>query len=249
VSAWLDPLRAALEAAQETIVFFFRDDDAGWGDDRLHALLDVYEAAGAPLDLAAIPCALSPPLARRLGARRRAAPELFRIHQHGLAHRNHEPVGHKSEFGPSRPAELQLADVLRGRELLLARLDEEPEPIFTPPWNRCTAETAHAVRTAGLRVLSRESRAEPLRVEAVQELPVSVDWVRRRAGLRASRRELGAALAQAVRAGEPTGVMLHHAVMDEADRGAIAELLAVLASSANVRVGPMRELAAEGAPA
>jgi hypothetical protein len=245
VSAWLDPLRAALEAAQETVVFFFRDDDAGWGDDRLHALLDVYEAAGAPLDLAAIPCALSPPLARRLAARRRAAPELFRIHQHGLAHRNHEPVGRKSEFGPSRPAELQLADVLRGRELLLARLDEEPEPIFTPPWNRCTAETAHAVRTAGLRVLSRESRAEPLRAEAVHELPVSVDWMRQGAGSP----ELGAALARAVRAGEPTGVMLHHAVMHEGDRGAIAELLAVLASSSNVRVGPMRELAAEGAPA
>src|SRR5205823_3060705 len=36
---WLDPLRAALDDAVEPVAFFFRDDDAGWGDGRLLLLL------------------------------------------------------------------------------------------------------------------------------------------------------------------------------------------------------------------
>lgn len=249
MSAWLDPLRGALEDAPGTVLFFFRDDDAGWEDDRLYRLLDVFAAAEAPIDLAAIPCAVSRTLARSLERRRRAAAGLLGIHQHGYAHRNHEPVGRKSEFGPSRSAEAQLADVLRGRHLLRERLEAEPDPIFTPPWNRCTADTARAVRTAGLRVLSRESRAEPLGVEAVHELPVAIDWVRQRGGVRISRLELGAHLAVTVRRGEPTGVMLHHAVMDEGDRAAVAALLGVLAASPNVRLSTMLELTAEQVPA
>jgi peptidoglycan/xylan/chitin deacetylase (PgdA/CDA1 family) len=237
VSAWLDPLRAALDAASSEVAFFFRDDDAGWRDDRLHRLLDVFEAAGAPIDVAAIPSALAPERARRLAGRCRAVPELIRVHQHGLAHTNHEPVGRKSEFGPSRRAHEQLADVLLGRRLLLDRIGEV-EPIFTPPWNRCTRDTARAVRHAGLGVLSRDSSAEPFHLEGVRELPVSVDWVR------LDRAELGCRLAAAVRRGKPTGVMLHHAVMDGEDREGVARLLALVQGSSAVRLATMSDLAA-----
>jgi hypothetical protein len=242
MSAWLNPLRSALEDVSGPVPFFFRDDDAGWGDDRLQQLLDVFEDAGAPIDLAAIPTAVSPAFARILARRRRAAPGLVRIHQHGLAHTNHEPTGRKSEFGPSRPAHLQLSDVLRGHRLLLERLDGELDPIFTPPWNRCTAETVRAVADAGLAVLSRESRAEPLGVDGVCELPVSVDWLQR-GGVRLTRPELGTALATAARSGKPTGVMLHHAVMDADDRRGVAQLLAMLTTMPSVRLATISELA------
>jgi hypothetical protein len=240
MTGWLDSLVAELDEASEPVVFFFRDDDAGWRDDLLVALLDVFEHAGAQVDVAAIPTAVSPLLGRILGERQGTV----RVHQHGLAHVNHEPAGRKCEFGPARQADVQLADILAGRRLLLDRLEAEPDPIFTPPWNRCTADTARAVRDAGLEVLSRESRAEPLHVNGVCELPVSVDWVRP-----APRAALGEALAAAARDDRPVGVMLHHAVMDGEQRGGVAELLDVLGSSSTARLAGMSEIARAGVSA
>src|SRR6185503_12729760 len=112
----------------------------------------------------------------------------------------------------------------------------ELAPIFTPPWNRCTRDTARAVRAAGLAVLSRESRAEPIRCAGVGELPVSVDWLRQRHGVRVTRAELCHALAAGARAGRPAGVMLHHAVMDDEDREGVAQLLALLGASPGAHV-------------
>jgi predicted glycosyltransferase len=230
---WLEPLRVALDEAPEPVEFFFRDDDAGWGDERLQLLLDVFGDASVDVDVAAIPAALSPGLAEVLLAR-----DCAHVHQHGFAHANHEVVGRKCEFGPSRPAHLQRADIVEGQRLLREQLGDAVEPFFTPPWNRCTAVTARAVREAGLEVLSRESRAEPFGLAGLRELPVSVDWVRP-----ATRAELGEMLAGAARAGEPVGVMLHHAVMDGEQRRAVAELLRMLEATPSARLATMAELA------
>jgi len=249
MSAWLESVRRALATAAEPVPCFFRDDDAGWGDDGLHRLLDVFEEAAAPIDLAVIPRAVTPELAAALDRRRRAAPELVRVHQHGLAHENHEQAGRKCEFGVSRSYEQQLDDIVTGQRMLRDLFDVEPDSIFTPPWNRCTADTARAVQTAGIEVLSRESRAEPLGVSGVLELPVSVDWMRERDGARITPAEIGGAIADAVTEGAPVGVMLHHAVMSAGDRGLVGELLALLQSSAAVRLATMRQLARTEVPA
>ena len=50
--------------------------------------------------------------------------------------------GRKCEFGESRSRELQHADIAAGKELLSDLLGPITDPIFTPPWNRCTASTA-----------------------------------------------------------------------------------------------------------
>ncbi len=100
------------------------------------------------------------------------------------------------------------------------------------------------MRAAGLAVLSRESRAEPFRCDGVGELPVSVDWLRQRRGVRVTRAELGTALAAAAQADGPSGVMLHHAVMDRDDREGVADLLALLVSSPSVRLANMPVAAA-----
>src|SRR3954449_2685447 len=81
---WLRPVVDALDAAiapPVPVPFFFRDDDAGWGDARLVALLDVFEARATGIDLAVIPRELDASLARELVARAGV-----RLHQHGLAH-------------------------------------------------------------------------------------------------------------------------------------------------------------------
>src|SRR3954451_2479465 len=112
---WLDPLRARLDAADEAVTFFFRDDDAGWADERLFELMELFEQRRLPLDLAAIPCALSAPLAAELRALHRDSEGRLGLHQHGFAHVNHEREGRKQEFGPARSPGEQRDDIANGR--------------------------------------------------------------------------------------------------------------------------------------
>jgi hypothetical protein len=242
VSGWLAPLEAALASVGKPVTWFFRDDDAGWDDDGLLRLLDDFAAASAPVDVAVIPAALEPRLARQLSLR--AALQPLALHQHGYSHVNHESAGRKCEFGPARAYEQQRADVARGRLRLQSLLDVEPVPIFTPPWNRCTSATGQALLEHGFAVLSRESRAPALDLDGLTELPVALDWARPRTPA-----ELGMELARLAAAGGPVGVMLHHAVMDAASRQAVGQLLALLGHDEGARVTAMSELATAGAAA
>ena len=223
-------MRAALDAAGGPINVFFRDDDAGWSDDRLCGLLDRFLEYALPLDLAVIPAALRAPLAGEL---RERAGEGLSVHQHGFAHVNHEPDGRKYEFGPSRSRAQQRRDIEAGRALLEDRLGGLLVPIFSPPWNRCTAETGECLAELGFRVLSREARAEPLGVPGLRELPVSFDFVR------LAPDDLARRFATA---SPPIGVMFHHAEMDEAEMARAGELLALLAGHPRVVARPMMAL-------
>jgi hypothetical protein len=244
VTGWLEPLREALDLAARPVPVFFRDDDAGWRDDRLFPLLDLFAQRALPLDLAVIPAFLRPMLARELVRRADAPGRGLRLHQHGYAHRNHEPEGRSCEFGPARDRAAQLHDLERGRRRLERQLGGWLEPIFTPPWNRCTDDTGECLVELGILVLSREWRALPLGVPGLFELPVSVDWFARRKGQPLTRVELGLALAGAAASSRPLGVMFHHAVMDEDERAAAAELLDLLAEHPLAHPQPMLELAA-----
>jgi hypothetical protein len=223
--------------------FFFRDDDAGWCDERLFALLDLFGCHSLPLDVAAIPRAMTTTLASELGARIAAAPETVAVHQHGFAHLNHEAEGRKCEFGPSRPRELQRLDVESGRRLLAEVYGLAVSDVFTPPWNRCTEATGEALRAAGFRVLSRDATARPLGVEGLSELPVRVDWFARRKGVRLNPEELGTLLAEAAcDTASPVGVMFHHELMDDGELSRAGELLALLASHPSARCRLMSAL-------
>jgi len=225
---WLRPVERALAAAAPAR-FFFRDDDAGWGDERLLALLDVFDAHAAWVDLAVIPRALDAGLARELLARERVG-----LHQHGLAHANHEPEGRRRcEFGLARPEAAQRADILEGRERLRELLGDRLDPVFTPPWNRCTLDTARCLADLGFRVLSRESREERFDLPGLDEVPVCVDWVRLGPDQVAER------IAAAIGSGARAGVMLHHAVMDDASMRRVGDLLALLGSSERAQPGPL----------
>jgi hypothetical protein len=147
------------------------------------------------------------------------------VHQHGLAHANHETEGRKHEFGPCRSREDQLRDIEAGRRVLAESLGPLVQPIFTPPWNRCTRDTALCLVELGFEVLSRESRAEPFGVAGLRELPVSLDFVR------LAPDELARRFAAAR---PPIGVMFHHAEMDGGELDRAEELLALLASHERV---------------
>jgi peptidoglycan/xylan/chitin deacetylase (PgdA/CDA1 family) len=237
--SWLEPVRAALDEGPCTV--FFRDDDAGWGDERLWSLLDLFDRRSLPVDVAVIPAALHPALAAELTVRARVG--LVRLHQHGWAHVNHEPVGRKCEFGPSRGYAAQAADIARGQAVLRDAFGDLLDPVFTPPWNRCTSDTAAALADNGVAVLSRDSTAAPL-PPLVPEVPITVDWFGSRKGVRWTPYELADRLATAVRSGRPVGIMLHHAVTDSGELAAIGALLALLAIHPHTRAIPLTTLAA-----
>ena len=227
---WLDPVRAAIVASPAPVEVFFRDDDAGWASDRLHALLDRFEHHELPVDLAVIPAVLDEALAAEL--RVRADTQRLGLHQHGFAHRNHEPDGRKYEFGPHRAPEQQRRDIEAGAARLADLLGDLVQPIFTPPWNRCTVDTGRCLAELGFRVLSRESRAEPLDVAGLDEVPIRIDFVKPD---RAER------LATAVTEGGPIGVMFHHAVDDLT---AVDDLLALVATHPRIKARTILDIAA-----
>jgi hypothetical protein len=229
MTGWLAPVVEALETVADPCPFFFRDDDAGWDDAALLALLDEFEAAGVAVDVAAIPLALSPAGATHVVTRLDSC--LVHVHQHGYAHVDHERGGRKCEFGVSRSVAEQTADVRHGRTRLEDVLGREIDPIFTPPWNRCSSATADAIMAAGHRVLSRDHTAGRLDRPALAEVPVTVDWSARLRGVPVMANERGRAIASGVLAGGPVGVMLHHALIDAAERAEVRRLLDLVATS------------------
>ena len=240
---WLSPVRSVLDSAHEPVQFFFRDDDAGWDDARLYALLDCFLQRGIALDLAVIPTALGTSLASNLRTCVAASDIRLGLHQHGYSHTNHEAQGRKHEFGPSRSREQQYQDLRIGQQRLQDLLGVRPDPIFTPPWNRCTEQTADCLSELGWRILSRDSSARPLDGGGVLELPVRVDWLRKRQGVRIGQTALGAWIAQTVTESPVVGIMLHHAIMDENALDCLCTLLDFLNAHPQAQCRLMRDVA------
>lgn len=239
--SWLDPVRAALDAVVEPRPVFFRDDDAGWADDRLFALLDLFLPHEIAVDVAVIPSELTDTLARRL--RQRALGGSARLHQHGYAHVNHEVSGRKYEFGHARGRSDWETDVIRGQALMTDALGDLVEPVFTPPWNRCQPGLGEILLRHGFDVLSCDVTATAQAATGLTEVPVRVDWFGHRKGVRWSRPELADRIATCVMAGGSVGVMLHHAITDETERAGIRDLLALVAAHPGARTTTIREVA------
>jgi hypothetical protein len=221
-------LLLSLAERGQPIDVFFRDDDAGWEDERLLELIGRFAEHGLPLDLAVIPAELTEPLAAALTKRHAG------LHQHGFAHTNHQLEGRKCEFGPARDRAAQRGDIQAGQERLRALLGDRLDPFFTPPWNRCTHDTGEVLVELGFTLLSREHKAEPLNL--LPELPVHLDVAR------LSPQELDTRFAAHVKGGGPIGVMFHHGVMEPDDMRRASELLALLAGHENVVARSMAEL-------
>lgn len=229
MSTWLEPLREVLAQGRRPVRFFFRDDDAGWCGERLRMLLDQFAALAVPLDLAIIPDAMDMPLAVDLVHRAERSAGCLGLHQHGYSHVNHEASGRKCEFGPSRTREQQFEDLERGKQILQEHLGAWFDPIFTPPWNRCTDATVACLKDLGFRALSRDLAAAPLVSATVSEVPVSINWARYyKDGVDTAAQRLGIDLARQATEAGVVGIMLHHEVMDAGERATLAELLELL---------------------
>jgi predicted deacetylase len=242
----IDTVHAALDAAPARVRLFLRDDDGGWDDARLFALLDATEHAGVPIDLAMIPCATRPALASSLATR---APRLVGLHQHGFAHANHETTERNCEFGAARGLPAQRDDLIAGRDHLHTLFGARLDPIFTPPWNRCSANTPALLAELGYTALSRDRGAGVQ--SALPELAVDLDWSKQlRLAAQQGQSEALPRIAHAVArciaehgAHSPIGVMLHHADMQPGHLAPLEQLLRAMNAHPKARWQPMRELA------
>lgn len=236
MTRWLEPVRAALDACERPVACFVRDDDGGWADDRLIAMLDVFERHAVPIDVAVIPDALTPALAARLAARSTGgAGGVLHLHQHGRAHTNHEPPDRRAcEFGAARSIHELRADVSAGFERLQSLLADAFEPVFTPPWNRCVDALGGILADVGHRVLSRDHTAGTVGHPRVAEVPVNVDWFGSTKGERWTREQLGERIALRIAGGGPLGLMLHHGVTDDDELADVESVVSLLAGHAAV---------------
>jgi len=219
---------------------FFRDDDAGWSDHRLQDLGDLTYSLRIPLDLAVIPSEINPSTCDVINGLRSKQESSFQIHQHGYSHINHELDGRKCEFGLSRSYEDQYKDIAAGRNRLIAAFGDSVEPIFTPPWNRCTHDTVAALRKLGIRVLSRINGSTSLIFdEMVCPLDVHVDWFKRRKGQRLNWPDFCTYASKQFSKYDTVGIMLHHQEMDNVELERFTEFVMMLKESPKISFNSM----------
>ncbi len=238
----LDAMLADTQAGGRPLAGFVRDDDAGWADDSLQALLVVVVSADVPIDLAAIPAAIGDRAADVLERWLAAAPGRVALHQHGYRHVDHQLSGRRCEFGEPRSVSEQARDLEAGWQLLQQRFGARVQPIFTPPWNRCAAATPAILARLGFRALSRDTSA-PLQ-DDLPEIRVVVDWSRhyREGGLAAATRACATGIRAARSRGRPFGLMLHHAAMSPCERSGLGRVLRRLRGHPALHWRPMAAL-------
>jgi arsenate reductase-like glutaredoxin family protein len=230
VASWLNEIINTLDQAQSPVQIFFRDDDAGWENDKLFCLLDSFAQTNMPIDVAVIPENLDAELSSELLSRWQRNKRLLGLHQHGFSHANHELNGRKCEFGSIRLKSQQKDDIAKGRDRLQANFGEAVDPFFTPPWNRCTQDTVECLEELNFKILSRDFTATKLASSNLQQIPVHIDWSKFIKQSTKPFSELGQAIVQNLTSNKITGIMLHHADMDSRDLESLAEMLTMLSN-------------------
>ena len=221
---------------------FFRADDIVEPEEALKKLMSLFARHRAPLALAVVPAKLPMPYWRALEAMAAGAPALWCWHQHGWRHVNHERRGKKQEFGPARSQTELVTDLDWGREWLQAVMGLAFTPIFTPPWNRCSARTLELLKSRAYLAVSRSAGSQPPPPQGLPDIDVNIDLHTRREkdprqGWQNLLQEMTAAAEQGL-----WGVMIHHRRMNTAAFEFLDSLLAALAADPRVDLVGMPEL-------
>lgn len=230
----LEQLARQLDASPESRQVFFRNDDGGWADARLHSLCDCFQRLEVPLDIAVIPKALTSRSINMLKSLTSNNASQFHLHQHGYAHVNHQSEGRSCEFGSDRSLQHQFDDIAHGQRIMQDNFQEKAEPIFTPPWNRCTSDTPEVLQELGFSLLSRITRSETIGGR-INELSVSVDWLKKKKGVQLSQDDIIRLTSKEIEENKHyIGIMLHHEHMDQSSREQLSLLVDVLKKSNKV---------------
>jgi len=236
--------------AGRSVEFWWRDDDATRSVPALERLLALASRSAVPLALAVVPEAAQGAWLGELGPG-------SSLLQHGFDHRSRASGDEKkTEFPAAEPPASALARLASGREKLSALGGSRALGVLAPPWNRVAHELLPRLPEAGLRGLSRygarrSARAAP----GILEINTHVDLVAWKAGrgfigedaaLELARRHLAARRAGEADPREPTGLLTHHAVHDEAAWEFLERFFEVTRREPGVRWRDAAELFAGG---
>src|SRR5271167_4825577 len=211
--------------AGRVATLWWRDDDAATASSRLDRLVSI--AGDIPISLAVIPAAADPGLAAWLTQPSRSPPAgCLAVLQHGWCHTNHAVEGKKSEFPPERPRHAVASDLVAGRARLTALFGARALAVLAPPWNRFDPCFLPLLPDCGLSAISRvKPRRTPWPAPGITVVNVHIDlvaWPENRgfigeeAALGGIVEHLHARRLAEVDAQEPTGILTHHLVQDEA---------------------------------
>ncbi len=204
---------------------FFRADDIGVPGKQFSQLIALFHQYKLPICLAVVPTWITEDRLTVLQQETGTGQEQWCWHQHGWLHRNYETVGKKQEFGSARSAELQFADLQKGKERLQKILGNSFAPFFTPPWNRCSGETLKALQKLQFQAVSRSKNATPLPPPGLSDLQVTIDLhTRKEADPVLCLNKLLTEISQGI-AGGTGGIMIHHQRMNQAAFDFLALLL------------------------
>jgi hypothetical protein len=143
----------------------------------------------------------------------------------------------KSEFPPERSCHAVASDLAAGRDRLTALFGARALAVLAPPWNRFDPCFLPLLTDCGIGAISRvKPRRTPWPAPGIAEVNVHIDlvaWAEDR-GFIGEESALGAIVIhlRARRLGEldaqePTGILTHHLVQDEATDTFLRRLVAV----------------------
>ena len=238
---WTD-LRSELDAwetTHNTATLWWRDDDAVAETPELNRLYEIAGAYDAALCVAAIPAHVDQTIVSKS-----EWPVGSVLVQHGYAHENYAPEGtKKSEFGADRPIGDSVADIERGWSVINRSI--HALAAFVPPWNRISDAAIQALPNLGFLGVSTfgpRKRAEPAHGLHQTNTHVDpIDWHGHRGYLGDDNavsqviEHLRKRRSGQVDANEPTGLLTHHLVHDEACWGFVERLAEVIAAHPGAR--------------
>lgn len=252
-------------AEGRTATLWWRDDDAAAPCDRLDRQLAI--AGEAPVALAVVPADAQRGLAAQFDAAGRGSREIPRVAilQHGWRHTDHgsRDGAKKSEYPAQRSVESVAADLDTGRSRLRTLFGDRALPVLVPPWNRFAEAFLPLLPACGIAAISQaKPRDEAWPAPGVFAANVHLDLVawKEDRGFVGEAAALGGLVGhlRARRRGEvdrdePTGVLTHHLVQDEATGDFLLRLVALTAAHRAARWLDAREVFAPcldaGAPA
>ena len=139
-----------LNSQDQSIEFWWRDDDASQWTPELERLVDLSDDYQVPLFLAVIPQAVDQNLPDNLRSH-----SMVTVLQHGYAHVSRASEGQKKcEFPEGLNEALARQEILDGKNKLSELFAKQFHPVFVPPWNRLAQPHLNALKQAGHQLIS-----------------------------------------------------------------------------------------------
>jgi hypothetical protein len=237
---WWDDFKKHIP--QDGCDIFFRADDIGYPGRQFSAMIEAFKEHQTPLALAVVPAWFNEDRKNSLLTELGPDLNLWCMHQHGYRHMNHEQQGKKFEFGPSRDAATVYGELSRGRNKLEKLLGNQFSPLFTPPWNRCSANTMKSLVELNFTAISRSTNVSPEPPRNLPDIPVNIDLhTIKEISPEKGTEKLQELLIGAVESGQ-AGFMLHHQRMNKTAQIFLHYLLDKIKNTHTLRVKDIRDM-------